>query len=866
MVDWNKSRKIAEQHRNGGQTGQTSTVPSWDKARYRAAAEGQINPATGEFERTPQALETRHATPIETSGPYQQYQQTTAIPLNPDPNTYDRYYSSANPSLFERAKRRITQEDVGKKDPAEFERLAGTLGGGVASGLGTKALLEPVGKLLQRVPYKPVQAVGKALPHVGGYFASGAGSYYGAGLPENMTAAYEKWGIVPKGTRDRTLLDNEQLSNVMSGELIVDMGLGAAGSAVKHTWRTVSRLLGGASKSTEELAVAAKELGMPLPQGAFEGSLLARLWTPVFARFPLWGGPLIRAGNLVGQQMVDVLNMKIMGPIVAETDVGRRMWDASQETMKAFNKRWQPKYEALWKRADDLQVKINPEIVRQSAEDILMQIARGTVRADKLAPSEKALHKFITEKILHPDSAVMKGPISMTQLDGLIHDLWQTKTKLSKKSGLKPHKFFGELRQGMLANAVSEPHVTSGFGSDATNAGAQQVAKDLRKLGEGFHQEIKALFETTGALKIGKYERGGLRSPGEFAPTVKAIDQVATTFADETSPQVFRELHKLIAKADPQSWQEFVELRLRKAYDASVTTTTKRGKEVQQFDPVLFRQKLGLDAPNSPDYEITKYMMGTQTRLTMKELNTFIQAAETVEHMEVPNIIQLAQRKAVLGGVRGAIRALMPWVGRAGVAGGTAVGVAASPNVATAVAGALMSVLPARMVSNMLASSRAALPIRTIIDETASETRQAKAAIQLFRLGITAAVEEGELTREDANMLYQEGRKVFEEFFLDRKGQPKKEKRDPLDLPPPLGVSPDDDIQVAVQPPPAVPDPLQGRGPDFRSRMRPPVAPNAVFGPQPNQQPQMSPENMAMLQALKRVPTQERGFTPVPNR
>mgnify|MGYP003134021044 CR=1 FL=1 len=59
------------------------------------------------------------------------------------------------------------------------------------------------------------------------------------------------------------------------------------------------------------------------------------------------------------------------------------------------------------------------------------------------------------------------------------------------------------------------------------------------------------------------------------------------------------------------------------------------------------------------------------------------------------------------------------------------------------------------------------------------------------------------------------------------------------------------------------PDPLQGRGPDFRSRMRPPVAP--TVGPQWNPAPQMNPENMAMLEALKRVPTRERGFTPAPN-
>ena len=55
--------------------------------------------------------------------------------------------------------------------------------------------------------------------------------------------------------------------------------------------------------------------------------------------------------------------------------------------------------------------------------------------------------------------------------------------------------------------------------------------------------------------------------------------------------------------------------------------------------------------------------------------------------------------------------------------------------------------------------------------------------------------------------------------------------------------------------------------PDFQPRLRPPVSQNVpLFGNTQPPQPQMSAENMAMLEALHRVPTRERGFTPVPNR
>ena len=67
--------------------------------------------------------------------------------------------------------------------------------------------------------------------------------------------------------------------------------------------------------------------------------------------------------------------------------------------------------------------------------------------------------------------------------------------------------------------------------------------------------------------------------------------------------------------------------------------------------------------------------------------------------------------------------------------------------------------------------------------------------------------------------------------------------------------------------PMSIPEDNLSLRPDFQPRLRPPVSQNVpLFGNTQPPQPQMSPENMAMLEALKRVPTQERGFTPVPNR
>ena len=68
----------------------------------------------------------------------------------------------------------------------------------------------------------------------------------------------------------------------------------------------------------------------------------------------------MRAGNLAGKNLVDVLNMKIMGPVVAETKIGRNLWNATQKTVESFNKRFAEKYKQVWDRADELQIRVNP--------------------------------------------------------------------------------------------------------------------------------------------------------------------------------------------------------------------------------------------------------------------------------------------------------------------------------------------------------------------------------------------------------------------------------------------------------------------------------------------------------------------------
>ena len=852
MSEWEEALKEQRKDmKNKVVAGSQMPVPievgdPWQAALNKAAAE-----------KTPQMLETQYATPIESPDQFQRYEPTSTVPLPPEV-PYSRAFGRGDPSTWERAKMRFKGTDV-EHDPALLQRLGGTVGSATAAGVSAKALLDPVGKLIQRLPGAPAQVVGKSLPYVGGYLASGAGSYYGSALPEQMTEWYEDFGILPEGTREKNLLGSEDLANVMRGELILDLGTGGVISAAKGGYRALSRLLQGSSKEMRALAGNAKEIGLPIPGAAFKKSYFSKVWTPIFARFPFWGGPLMRAGNLAGKNLVDVLNMKIMGPVVAETKIGRNLWNATQKTVESFNKRFAEKYKQVWDRADELQIRVNPKLVIDEAKDILADIAGRSPNPDELSPADAAVKDFIMKQILGKNSSMVTGRTTLREMDGLLSNLFEARTVLAHTHNVQARDLI-RLRQAAIANAVSPEHLSSAFGSDATKGAAQNIAKALDNVNKEFHEEITSLFESSGALKLGKYEKGaGIRKIGEHIDTRQAIDPLATTFKTEKSPQVMRDIQKLVQKESPEAWQQFVDLRLRRAYEASVKMTTEGGVVTQKFDPEAFRANLGLDKPGSPQWEITEHMMKSQTRLTMKELNTFISAAEQIANMDVPNVFQMAQRRGMIGGVRAAVKTFLP-IGAAAGAGGYAA--LSGLGIGAVIVKGLMTILPARAVSSLMANPQAAMPIQTVISESASHTKKVQAFIRLLRFGMEYTIEQGDMTRQEAEDFFYQAKDAFVELYGTPPKEALKKAKDVVvpRLVPQEGMVERDKFD---SPPPAVPDPLQGRGSDFRSRMRPPVAP--TVGPQWNPAPQMNPENMAMLEALKRVPTRERGFTPAPN-
>lgn len=762
-----------------------------------------------------------------------------------------------NPNLWGAGIDRLMGTDV-PHDPAVLRRAATTGMGSVGGWLGTAKLLQPVSRAMQAVPNPIVRAVAPYVPHVGGFLAGGQGARYGSRFPEDMTSLAEYAGLVEKGHREKYLLNDTELKTIMRGELIVDMGTGGILSTLKHGYRGASRILQLAGKDSQAQAAAARELGLEMPGTASAGSFFERVWTPVFARIPMWGGPITRRAKLASEQMIDVLNMKIMGPIVSETSVGRRLYEGAKETVKEFNTKYGDLYDAVWARADVLGVKINPKLLRDEAQEILNEIADRAVRQGEEAPGDKALVDFIMKKVMHKDSSLSGGEVTLTQMDGFLKDMFQTKTVMAKE-GRHADALFERLRQASIANTVDEGSL---FSIKGERGAVEQVVKDLRQVNQDFGRELRAVFETTGAIKFNRFERGGLRSVGMTEAGTSAIDETAKAFKNVDSPQIMQELKNLMPDG---VWDEFVQLRLQESYNKALTVTTREGKEYPIFNPAVFRKSLGLDSPKSARYETTEFLINSQSRLSMDDLNTFLKGSEEIQKMDIPNPYQLAQRRAGLAGIGGAVGAFMIGSGAGGYAGYEATG----GSLWGAAIGAISALLPARGVSMLLANPRAAVPIKNLISETAPATRKAKSALQLVRLTITAGIEKGEVTREEGEEVYREissivqntdWTKLYKGGLKSPEQESTEQKADPL----PMGVSPFDDVQTTPEAMPTIPDPLQGRGPDFRSRMRPPVAP--TVGPQWNPAPQMSPENMAMLQALKRVPTQERGFTPVPNR
>tara|TARA_R110002020_G_scaffold361113_1_gene573769 strand:+ start:1646 stop:4144 length:2499 start_codon:yes stop_codon:yes gene_type:complete len=661
-------------------------------------------------------------------------------------------------------------------------------------------------------------------------------------LPEVITEGLEATGVLPEGYRKKHMLNNQELDNLVIGEALVSGGFDVGIGAVKHGYRAMSQLFQLPSASGRELAERARALGINLPGTTTGSSWLNNIWTPIFGRFPLIGGPIRTRSDLAADQVIDVLKMKVMGPAILETKLGENLYKRAKSMVTWQNKRFSRKYKEMWDRADELGISLNPTHIRQEAENIMTMFQKTMGEEGALPEGWKPVAEFIEEharKLGGPNG----GPISYHKLDGFLTAISHKMATIDNPETQRyANSLLNKLRLAGLANA-SDPSLIVSTAGDAAPEAAARFLGDMRALDQEYAGMMKR-FETSAGLKTARVKQGGLRSVGYEKPTQQTADQLFKAFENVDSPQIYKELHGIVGD---RTMRELAQHRIQRAVDAAIDTSFEGGGQKTAFDPDTFRKMLGYDNPRSAKYAAMNHLIENHTNINRADLETLIEAGMALQGKEVPSMATMPARAAGIGGLKGAVRSLLPGLGVLATASGGGYWAAGLWGMALAMGSG-------RAVSIIIANPKAALPLKRVLAESTPHSQKIKAMMQLGRVMLTGLMDDGEIERERfADLSFQIDQAIKETY-----GNPDRRKN--KDVP----------VEKLRGPLLNPPDPLQGRGPDFRSRMRPPVSQNVpLFGNtqplQPNQRPQMNPENMAMLEALKRVPTRERGFTPAPN-
>jgi hypothetical protein len=636
------------------------------------------------------------------------------------------------PNLWQRGVRRLLQTDV--QDPVPGTRMASTLTGTLGGMYGSGKLGDVLAGAARAAPHPFPRAVAPFIKPAMKMVGSAVGAGGGAMAPEAIVAGFESAGIIPKGYRKQKLLGNDELREIMLGEVLLsgyfDVGIGAA----KHSYRTASRILQGPTRSGTELAMAAKQLGIQLPGTTTGKSWLNRLWTPIFGRFPLIGAPIKHQSDLAADQVIDVLQMKVMGPLISETKLGEQLYRKGKAAVRAMDRYFGKRYKIIWDQADKLGIMLDPQILREEGQNILDELSKKTAEGVDLPVGWQPVADFIETQVLKLGGE-NGGPITYHQLDGFMHSITQKMSAIDNPETQRyANKLLSRLRTAGTANASDVSSVVKMSG-DAAPEAAEVFFKDMRALDQEFAGAMQTLASSAGK-KFGTVERGGLRSIGYTEATRTPADQLFKVFENIQSPQMMKELAAIV---NVRTMRDLAAHRMQKMVESATDVRVERGVERRFFDGDVLREKLGFNNPRSARYETTKYLLDNHSLLDMKELKTFVDAGGTLKSVEVPNMATMPARAGTIGGLKGALKAIAPGSAALGATG-----------FLSSLWGMALSIIPGRAISSLLANPKATLPIKTIISESADHSQRVKAYIQAARAVVEIGVNSGQLERRVA--------------------------------------------------------------------------------------------------------------------
>ena len=592
-----------------------------------------------------------------------------------------------------------------EKDPQQWTRLGTTISGAILGGsLGSRFPLNPIAGAL----------IGGAMGAAGGAMA-----------PEAVMEIGETIGVLPKGYRDTHGLSPRDLTTVMEGEALLDLATGGGIFAARLMGRLATRVFVKPGQVGEELAQIALKNNVAVLPVMVGQRRLPRQMVSVFGRFPFLFSPLSKQAKVANDQLLrayETLPTRI-APMAAMSDAAvDMMTKEAQGFALSLDKTFREQYAGLFLKADQAGVRVTPSATVGRARDTLAYIARTSPKGAKGEILTKGgplegVQKFITTNILpmqmvdEASGAVATANQSLGSMDTLLTKIEDQAAAFYKAGNQEAYNAMGDLKQQVLLDMQM----------NSKGKGATAILQEYQQLDQAYSQTWQELFENGVAKKFGINRRRGVR--GVTITDVKAIpvDRLAESIMRIGDPNAVDQLANLVTK---ETFQR-VTASVLDAKIASAFDFAPDGSKVLNLnltgDSANFAHAMGLDKPGSPLYQTMSKMLDRAGGLSMKEVEDLTKLTAAVASVEIPNVSTFLARRAGIGGINAAVKALIPGAVAGASSGGVAAGVMGTGMSVTGLVAGLTFVGGNRLIAKMISNPASAQALRRVMGKESKD-------------------------------------------------------------------------------------------------------------------------------------------------
>lgn len=647
-----------------------------------------------------------------------------------------------NPGLVAKAVNRLFGTDV--DDPLPWTRLGTTVAGSIGGAM-----------LGARVPGPPMVKGAAAI--AGGL----AGTAAGAAAPETTLQALEMTGILQPGERDRIGLSNEQLMTVVEGEAVLDAFTLGGVSIARGVGRGITSVLTGANRGSRRMAEEATREGIAMLPVQVGERTFARGFVSVMGRFPWVAAGLKRRARETVSQVSTAFDgiPQRLGPTSTFDEVSGRILREARETSNTISQDFTRRFDDLLARADMQGIRVRPVNVRAATEAVNKQLQRAVPRVDprvhgaevplEVTRNHRDLQRFINGTVRRLYSGTQIADLTVRQMDTVLQTIDEKMVKYAESGDNIAMTRLERIRQAFQADMVNN---AVSAGNRPLNQQGQELVREFRALDQDLTETVNFLFNSTTAQRLGSRISPTTRSAVFQNTGMQGADAMAKTLLRGDAPNAVAEIARLTT---PETMQRLGNAYFTEAIEKAMQPAMEGN--ARTFDVEALSRTLGLNAPSSARYAQTEAILREAGGMSMDQLQTLVGIARQVGETEIPDVSTFIARQATFTGIRGAVRAAIPFATVAGA------GAATAGTGAGLVMGAL-TIGGARMLAGMISNPASARALRRVLDAEATTATRRAAFVRATGFGIGQMLDAEVIDPEQAKNLETQMRQFTIEF------------------------------------------------------------------------------------------------------